>query len=318
MHSKHLKREVIMLTGTIMLAVFFGIFANTAHAEQTKSVPGFLTRFIGNATLGKQYFTSFESNSEFKDFYVVPNNYLNTSTNFLTSEKKVTGLSSHKAYMYGSNPIIIGANTNHRGYPVFNFLQTSIGVLQKSVLIEFYVWSDIKIPNNGNIYSDWISLASFTSYDDIYWPRTYLINLDNKNQLYLMHVPEQNQSVHDIYQAVNHPMPLQSWVKISTYIDFTANNNFNSPYMALWQNGVLVSAARFNPRIDMQTYLNLPNQPTCITDLPANATPADAEASCGYAYVGGLAQAHFGLYAPPLLSSGRIYNDDLTVSEILH
>jgi len=142
--------------------------------------------------------------------------------------------------------------------------------------------------------------------------------MDSTNQLYLMHMPEQEQAVHDIYQAQNHPMPLQTWVKLSTYIDYTANNKYNSPFIALWQDGVLVSASRFNPRINVPFYVNLPGQPDCIKSLAVNATSEEAEINCGYNFTGGLAQAHFGLYTPPLLSTGGIYNDDLTVSEILH
>ncbi|HMY58826.1 MAG TPA: hypothetical protein PK472_11260 [Pseudomonadota bacterium] len=39
-----------------------------------------------------------------------------------------------------------------------------------------------------------------------------------------------------------------------------------------------------------------------------------AETMCGLKYVPGkLARAHFGLYAPPLLSAGEVWNDDLEI-----
>jgi hypothetical protein len=41
-----------------------------------------------------------------------------------------------------------------------------------------------------------------------------------------------------------------------------------------------------------------------------------AEQMCGATYVGGLAQAHGGLYAPPGIASGTVYNDDLTIEEV--
>jgi len=307
------------LLRTLILIMSLWSCISNVYADKTQFVPDFVTAFIGGSpTIGNQYFTSFESNSEFVNDYRVPNNYLNTSNHYLSNTMQVTGQSSHMAYMYGTNQVVTGVNTNHRGYPAFEFSKTSIGVLHQSVLIEFYVWTNINIPQINNANIDWISLATFTSYDDIYWPRVYLINMDSTNQLYLMHMPEQEQAVHDIYQAQNHPMPLQTWVKLSTYIDYTTNNQYGSPFMALWQDGVLVSAATFNPRIDVQTYRNLPNAPSCLTSLPAGATPAQAEASCGCNYVGGLAQAHFGLYAAALLSTGKIFNDDLTISEIFH
>ena len=54
----------------------------------------------------------------------------------------------------------------------------------------------------------------------------------------------------------------------------------NEGYAKVWQNGVLVSHAK--------------------VDQSKNQ----------------LAQAHFGMYAPPLLDQGIVYNDDLSIKEV--
>ena len=79
-----------------------------------------------------------------------------------------------------------------------------------------------------------------------------------------------------IFQTATVIFPMRSWVKIEIYADFKNSGG----YIKVRQDGVLVSHAPVNCR--------------------------------GKA----LAQAHFGLYAPPSLSSGVVFNDDLLIEEI--
>jgi hypothetical protein len=72
------------------------------------------------------------------------------------------------------------------------------------------------------------------------------------------------------------PFPKKEWVNIKIYLDTRPG----SGYAKVWQNGVLVS----------------------------HATITDGN--------GLLAQAHFGLYAAPSISSGTVYNDDLEIKEV--
>jgi hypothetical protein len=77
------------------------------------------------------------------------------------------------------------------------------------------------------------------------------------------------------FQTTSVSFPMQTWVKLTVCLDFHSTNG----YAKVWQDDVLVSAADVNG---------------------GNGT---------------LPQAHFGLYAPPSLSSGVVYNDDLTIWE---
>jgi hypothetical protein len=79
-----------------------------------------------------------------------------------------------------------------------------------------------------------------------------------------------------IYQTDTLMFPQGQWVSMKVYIDTRPHIG----YAKVWQNGILVSYA-------------------VISD--GN---------------GKLAQAHFGLYAAPSISSGSIYNDDLEIREV--
>jgi hypothetical protein len=79
-----------------------------------------------------------------------------------------------------------------------------------------------------------------------------------------------------IFQTTTTTFPTKQWVKVEIYIDFSSPEG----YVKVRQNGILVSHAKV------------------------------------YCRKKALSQLHFGLYAPPSLSSGVIYNDDLTIQEI--
>ena len=305
----------------ILFLVAFSCF-NTSFAEQTKTIPIFVLDYLGSSAgenapkIGRQYYTGFESIDEFKNFYIVPQNQLSSTTQDLSNEVPGSGNFSHKAIINEKNAIIENENTNHRAYPTFQFEKTSIGILKGSVLVEFSVWADFKLSDLQDL--NWFSLATFTSYSDQYWYRSYLINIDANYKIHLMHVPQQGQVIHDIYQSQSVIFPMKKWVKITAYIDYLSSNRFNSPFIAVWQDGNLISVARFDNRIDLISALKMENRPKCLDGLPVNGTIEQAENLCGLVFTDGLAQAHFGLYAPPGLASGTIFNDDLTISEIIH
>jgi len=94
----------------------------------------------------------------------------------------------------------------------------------------------------------------------------------------LVHVPNQGQQAY-IYQVADPSLkyPYKEWVQIDVYLDFSQT----SGYAKVWQNGVLVSHARVE----------------------------------GGQYT--LAQAHFGLYAAAAVPSGTVYNDKLSIREVV-
>ncbi len=78
------------------------------------------------------------------------------------------------------------------------------------------------------------------------------------------------------FQTTTNKFPMKEWVKLSITIHFDKNKG----YAEVLQNDQLVSRAEIKRGNGLFT------------------------------------QAHFGLYAPPLLSNGLIYNDDLIIKEL--
>ena len=75
---------------------------------------------------GRVFSTSFESVGDFAGFYIVPQNYMGTTSHDLSTEQVRSGTYAHKAWIYGANPPPPpGGNTNHRGYPTVQFQKTA-------------------------------------------------------------------------------------------------------------------------------------------------------------------------------------------------
>jgi hypothetical protein len=286
-----------------------------SHQAASSNDTAHITSFLQDTdfTLGKTYINGFENFTDFSGFYIVPQNHRGSSSHDLVSDNQYRGNRAHKAWMYGANDVIANVNTNHRAYPAFQMDKTEMGIIKSKVLVDFWVWLDVDL--YAEEHKNWLSLATFTSYADSSWTRSYLVNVDSDYRVHLMHVPQQGQSLHDIYRNQTIPIPQKQWVKISIFIDYTGDNRFNAPFIGVWQGVELVAASTFNDRID--PYSISPEQyPPCLQGWNQQDL-ADAETRCGLNYTGGLAQLHLGLYAPPLLSAGAVYNDDLRILEIL-
>ncbi|HYC83274.1 MAG TPA: polysaccharide lyase [Candidatus Paceibacterota bacterium] len=222
----------------------------------------------------RTFASSFETVEDFKPFYIVPPNHMDTASHEQSRERVRSGTYAHKGWIYGENPVSGFKNNNHRAYPTIQFQKTAQGILRGPIEATFWVWVDAELkprrPEN-----DWLSLATFTSDPSDEWKRTVLVNLSHDGLVHLMHVPDQGKAEY-LYQNTELKFPQRRWVKLRVYLDSDPENG----YAKVWQDGVLVSHAKVRG---------------------GNGT---------------LAQAHFGLYAPPWLSSGTVYNDDLVIREV--
>ncbi len=278
------------------------------------TIPAFVVTDIGASQIKINHtFTSgFETEADFSQFYIVPQNHMGTASHKLAHEKTHSGSYAHKGWIYRRNPVVAGQNTNHRAYPTVQLQKNPTGVFYNRTLVDFWVWLEIDLSAVEN--QEWFSFATFTAYADDHWYRAYLVNMDAGGRVNLMHVPNQTQSILDIYQNNDTVFPQKEWVRLTIYIDLNAENVYGKPYLVVWQNGILVSGATFSDRI---TPYSVPESswPPCLNTWDqVNLT--QAEDLCGLNYTGALAQAHFGLYAPPLLASGLVYNDDLVIANV--
>ena len=278
-------------------------------------VPHFLSAFLqeDNLAIESQYKMGFNSREDVSKFYVVPQDDQKSASHDLTAEKSIEGGFSHKAWMYKANRRKAGINTNHRAYPTFQMRKTALGIIKTAALVDIWVWADIDMYPVED--KSWFSIATFTSYADNKWPRSYLINVDRNYKMHLMYVPDHPEAAPDIFATKDIVFPRAQWVRVTAFIDYTKNNRFAAPIIAVWQDEQLIAASRLNTRVNIAK-LPAHQRPECLalwdqTDLKK------AEDLCDLEFTNGLAQMHFGLYAPPLLSSGVIYNDKLEVSEVI-
>ncbi len=234
-----------------------------------------------NLAAGRVFSTSFESIADFDGFYIVPQNYLGTTSHEQSTEQVLSGTYSHKGWMYGANPPSTpSVNNGHRGYPTIQLYKTAGGAYVCPCEVTLHVWLDVPL----NVPGEWFSFATFTSDATDDWAPVFVVNVSAANPapgtaaggvVHLMHVPNPGER-QPTFQTSTILFPMQQWVELKFYLDMDPVHG----EAQVWQDGQLVSAA------------------------PVNGGN------------GKLAQAHFGMYAAAELASGIVYNDDLVIREL--
>jgi hypothetical protein len=223
----------------------------------------------------RSFASSFESVGDFSGFYIVPQDYHNSCSHDLSTEKVRTGTYAHKGWIYDSylpsTPLV---NNNHRGYPTIQLQKTAGGPFVTPCLITLWVWLDVTL-HAATPENEWFSLATIADDTSDEWKDVVCVNVSYEGFVHLMHVPATGKAEY-LYQTNTVTFPMRQWVKIEIYVDFDSANG----YLKVRQDGALVSHARV------------------------------------YCRKKRLAQLHFGLYAPPSLSSSAVYNDDLLIQEV--
>jgi hypothetical protein len=230
---------------------------------------------------GRVFSTGFESISDFDGFYIVPQNYLGTTSHEQSTEQVRSGTYSHKGWMYGANPPSTpSVNNGHRGYPTIQLQNTPGGSFICPCEVTLHVWLDVPL----NVPGEWFSFATFTSDPTDDWTPVFVANVSAANPapgtvaggvVHLMHVPNTGER-EPTFQTSTILFPMRQWVELKFYLDMDPVHG----EAKVWQDGQLVSAAPF----------------------------AGGD--------GTLAQAHFGMYAAAELASGVVYNDDLEIREV--
>ncbi len=128
--------------------------------------------------------TSFESVTDFEDFYITPQNHLGTTFHELTDSIVYSGTYSHRAWIKGSNSVSTSINNNHRGYPTVQFQKTSEGSFKTPCYVSLWVWLDMELNANTIGEDDWFSFATFTDDETDNWRRTVLVNLSADGNIF--------------------------------------------------------------------------------------------------------------------------------------
>ncbi|MDO8603907.1 MAG: polysaccharide lyase [bacterium] len=122
---------------------------------------------------------------------------------------------------------------------------------------------------------EWFSFATLDHTNSTEWDAV-LVNLSDVGTVQLMHVPSNGKGTRT-FQTTNIKFPMKKWVKLTICLNFDAEKGGAK----VWQDDQLVSEA--------------------------NISKGRGD--------GFFTQAHFGLYAPPSISKGVVYNDDLIIKE---
>lgn len=232
----------------------------------------------------KRYFTSFERIDDFDGFYITQNDPQYDAQSLAEGEGRTAEAddAAHKAWINGAKSPSVPPyiNNNHRGYPTIQLYKTALGAFTTPVYIEFWT----KLENMPIAPGEWVSFATLDQTEGVELWDPVLINIGSDHLMHAMHLdsliagntPRVNEQ---IFEEPRTPYPTNQWVKISACLDF--GDAFNNGQMKVWQNDELITTA---------------------TVQKTNSS-------------GLLTQAHFGLYAPPSMDQGTVYNDDLLIIE---
>jgi hypothetical protein len=213
--------------------------------------------------------TGFENDADLAGFYVTPQSPM--TRHEIRWGSAHAGNRAHVAWLTGEIGPEPVDGPNHRGYPTIQLQRRPVGTCKTPCLIEFWA----RLDDVGLVRGEWFSLATFSADPSSGWTRVVTVNVGWQGWLHLFHVPDQGIGEWKL-QRTDIPFPRGRWVRITTWLDFDPDHGA----AAVWQDGVLVSAARVRG--------------------------GD----------GSLDQMHFGLYAPPSLMRGSVANDDIAVFRV--
>ena len=142
---------------------------------------------------------------------------------------------AHVAWLTGATGTEPVDGPNHRGYPTIQLAKRPVETCVTPCLVEFWARLDDLALQQG----EWFSLATLSADPSDRWARVITVNVSWQGWLYLFHVPDQGAGDWAL-QRTDVAFPQGRWVRITTWLDLDPVHGA----AAVWQDGVLVSAAR--------------------------------------------------------------------------
>jgi hypothetical protein len=262
---------VVSLTALVMAAALGGPVAEPARAQVGPLQRRGVLRALGiprlrAVRLRPVFRTGFENDADLAGFYVTPQSPL--TRHAVQAGGAHRGTRAHVAWLTGASGSESVDGPNHRGYPTIQLQKRAPGACRTPCLIQFWA----RVAGFALDQGEWLSLATLTPDASDRWSRVVTVNVGWEGWLHLFHVPDQGLGDR-AFQRTDKLFPRGRWVRITTWLDLDPEHGA----AAVWQDGVLMSAARVRG--------------------------GD----------GSLDQLHFGLYAHPSLTSGTVRNDDIVV-----
>lgn len=229
-----------------------------------------------NSRINREFSTSFENIDDFSSFYITPQAHLNTSFHEQSNTVVYSGNYSHKAWIEGSNHPSTLSVNNNHRGYPTIQLYKTEKGSFESPLIISF-WVWLDINLQANTVDKESDWFSFATFTDDESDSWNRTILVNLSHDGFVHLQHTSgQSDNDIVFQTTTLLFPQK-----EWVELKVYLDLNAQgYAKVWQNGQLVSHANVS---------NVKNK---------------------------LAQAHFGMYSPPQLESGVVYNDDLLIEMV--
>ena len=231
----------------------------------------------GKKNLEKRTFiTSFESVDDFTGFYITPQAHLNTTFHELNDSIVHSGTFSHKAWITGANPESTESANNNHRGYPTVQLQNTDKGSFRSPCYVTF-WVWVDVPMVQNSGANEDDWLSLATFTDDESDSWKRTVLVNLSKDGFVHLQHVPKQGLQEHEFQTTTLKLPQ----KEWVEIKTYLDFsNGGYAKVWQNGTLVSHAKVK---------RTKNQ---------------------------LAQAHFGLYCPPHMSYGVVYNDDLTIQMV--
>lgn len=224
----------------------------------------------------KEFISSFETAEDFAGFYITPQGYKGTSYHELSDSVVHSGTFSHKAWITGANPPSTSSVNNNHRGYPTVQLQNTP---EGPFETPCYVtlWVWLDMELKPDSLGGEDDWFSFATFTDDKSDNWARTVLVNLNYDGFVHL----QNVPKQGQQEHLFQTDNLRFPQREWVELKIYLDFrNGGYAKVWQNGELVSYAKVK---------NIKNR---------------------------IAQAHFGLYCPPQMTSGVVYNDDLTIRTV--
>ena len=224
----------------------------------------------------KEFISSFESTDDFSGFYITPQGHKGTTYHELSDSIVHSGTYAHKAWITGANPPSTILVNNNHRGYPTIQFQNTTEGVFKTPCY-ITIWVWLDMVLQENTTGGDNDWFSFATFTDDETNKWSRTVLVNLNHNGIVHL----QHTTGQGQQTSIFQTTDIIFPQKEWVELKIYLDFrNNGYAKVWQNGQLVSYANIK-RIDNK-----------------------------------LSQVHFGMYAPPQITSGIIYNDDLKIIEV--
>jgi hypothetical protein len=231
---------------------------------------------VSNNIYKKEFTSSFETENDFNGFYITPQGYKGTSFHELSRAFVHSGEFAHKAWIEGANPPSTAGINNN--HRGYPTIQFS-KTSEDAFQTPCYItiWVWLDMTLQASNTDGEADWFSFATFTDDDTDNWKRTVLVNLSQDGFVHLQHVPNQGEQRYIFQTTSLTFPQKEWVELKIYLDFREN---GYAKVWQNGELVSYANLK---------NLNNK---------------------------LSQVHFGMYAPPQIKSGIIYNDDLLIKEV--